>query len=112
MDQPGKAETQPDIVGSRQKGDAGHTLRFAGALVVARAETIRDELIAAIERHDRVDIDCSKATDVDLTFVQILIAARRTAASWGKSVRLLTSCASVDRAIAAGAFAGEIVPGR
>jgi anti-anti-sigma regulatory factor len=40
--------------------------------------------MAAIEAHSQVVADVSQATDADLTIIQILIAAKRTASARGK----------------------------
>jgi anti-anti-sigma regulatory factor len=58
-------------------------------LTIRQAEDIRDRLLAAL--HDRQDIiiDCSATTEVDLTFIQLVLAARKSAAAAGKHLSLV-----------------------
>jgi anti-anti-sigma regulatory factor len=86
------------------------TLSFDGELVVANAEKIRGQLIAAFEHNQTILVDCSQATAADVSFVQIMIAAQRTAASWGKSVRFLPVSKAVETAIEAGGFIRDAIP--
>jgi anti-anti-sigma regulatory factor len=60
-------------------------IRCEGHLTLAAAPKIREELLAAIATNDKVVADVSQATDADLTFIQILIAAKRTASARGKT---------------------------
>ena len=89
---------------------AAATLSFDGELVVANAEKIRGQLIAAFEHHQTILVDCSRATAADVSFVQIMIAAQRTAASWGKSVNFLPVSKAVETAIEAGGFIRDAIP--
>jgi len=75
---------------------AGVRLVLEGALTIGTAETVRATLRAAIERPPDgvatdIAIDCSAAGDIDLTFVQLLIATRISADLLGKTVRLAGS---------------------
>jgi hypothetical protein len=83
---------------------AGVPLVFAGALTMRTVDDIHATLREAIERPDsaadppadpaadplgaRISIDCAAATEVDLTFVQLLIASRISAPRVGKTVQL------------------------
>jgi anti-anti-sigma regulatory factor len=60
-------------------------IRCEGFLTLAAAPKIREEILAAIEANSQVVADVSNATDADLSFIQILIAAKRTASARGKS---------------------------
>lgn len=57
------------------------TLSFDGPLTVATAEQTRDRLLAALDEPGGVAVDASAATQVDLTFLQCLMAAAATAAT-------------------------------
>jgi hypothetical protein len=64
-----------------QDTEANVQLAFDGALTMRTVETVRATLRAAIEPPTGasaagIDIDCSAATEIDLTFIQLLIAAR------------------------------------
>jgi STAS domain len=56
----------------------GH-LAFDGALTIRTAEAVCAQLLDAIKQHTSLSIDCSAATEVDLSFIQLLIAARVSA---------------------------------
>jgi anti-anti-sigma regulatory factor len=60
-------------------------IRYEGFLTLAAAPKIREEILAAIDANKKVVADVSQATDADLTFIQILIAAKRTASARGKT---------------------------
>lgn len=60
-------------------------IRCEGYLTLASAPKIRQEILDAIEANSQIVADVSRATDADLTFIQILIAAKRTAAARGKT---------------------------
>jgi hypothetical protein len=86
-------------------------LVFDGALTIRTIETIRATLIGVIERpsgtapaeivpsesgpsesgpsevvRSGITIDCSAATEIDLTFIQLLVAARLSALTAGLSI--------------------------
>jgi phospholipid transport system transporter-binding protein len=63
-------------------------LSFAGNLTTSRAEALRSEVMAAVGDHPSITIDCSNATEMDVTFVQILVAASRFASQRGKTIAL------------------------
>ena len=88
----------------------GTTLKLSGDLVVAHAERIRATLLAALEQHRDVFIDCSQATDADVSFLQILIAAQCTASGWGKTFGLVASSRAVETAIESGGFLRDAIP--
>jgi anti-anti-sigma regulatory factor len=68
----------------------GVRLVLEGALTIRTVETIRATLREAIEPGPgaSISIDCCNATEVDLTFVQLLVAARVTGQLLGKTVSL------------------------
>ncbi|WP_157879061.1 STAS domain-containing protein [Pararhodospirillum photometricum] len=68
----------------------GKRVRFVGACTIAQAEEIRDTLLEALAScpGEGLVIACDEASEVDLTFIQILIAARRSGETQGKSVTL------------------------
>jgi anti-anti-sigma regulatory factor len=65
----------------------GHLL-FEGALTMRTAHASCATLLAAIARHPDIRIDCTAATEVDLTFIQLLVAARVSGQLSQKSVVL------------------------
>ena len=68
--------------------DTPYVLSLTGSLTTPRAEAIHRETLAAVSGHSNVAIDCSNASEMDVAFVQILVAAHRFAAQSGKAVAL------------------------
>ena len=71
-----------------QSVDSPYVLSLTGSLTTPRAETIRSEVLAALRDHPSVAVDCSNASEMDVAFIQILVAAERFAAHSGKTVAL------------------------
>ncbi len=63
-------------------------LAFEGCLTISQSESIQAALLDALQNHSAVEIDCSGAEEIDVTFLQILVSAGRTAIAWNKSLRL------------------------
>jgi ABC-type transporter Mla MlaB component len=66
-----------------------------GALTVRSAETVRATLRSALEQEGDVAIDCADASEADLSFVQLLIAARASAVHRGKTIALAAPLGAV-----------------
>jgi anti-anti-sigma regulatory factor len=49
---------------------------------------MHSEVHAALSDHSGVTIDCSSATEMDVAFIQILVAASRFASQRGKTIAL------------------------
>jgi ABC-type transporter Mla MlaB component len=66
------------------------TGRFAlsGVLTMRAVEEIHTKLREALAAHQVVELDCTEASEVDLGFVQLLVAARSSARHAGKSITL------------------------
>ncbi|MGQ9370635.1 STAS domain-containing protein [Azospirillum sp. A39] len=69
-------------------GAAACTLRFAGALTIRDVEVHHARLTAALRDHGAVTVDAADATEVDAAFLQLLIAARRSARAEGRGFAL------------------------
>jgi len=65
-----------------------HRAYLAGPLTVAVCENLQAELSAALERADDIMLSLDPDAEVDLTFLQLLIAAERSATARGKRVAL------------------------
>ena len=65
-----------------------YALSLSGSLTTPRAETIHSEVLAALTGHSSVTIDCANASDMDVAFIQILVAASRFASQSGKTIAL------------------------
>jgi ABC-type transporter Mla MlaB component len=83
-----------------------------GSLTLRTIETTRTQLLETMERHRSIEVDCSAATEIDLSFVQLLLAARSGAQGAGKSLGLAQPASGVLRdALERGGFLGT-VPGQ
>jgi ABC-type transporter Mla MlaB component len=86
-----------------QDTDAGARLVLDGALTMRTVDAVRATLLEAIERPSAdgaasvnapsagLAIDCTEASEVDLTFIQLLIAARVTTRGLGRPVSLASA---------------------
>ena len=72
------------------KMDSPSTFRliFEGRLTVDRAAEIKKAFQDAVARKESMDIDMSRATEIDITFFQLLFAAHRAAMAAGVALRL------------------------
>ena len=61
---------------------------FSGAATIRHAEDIAERLKQALESSDHVEVDCTGVTEVDFTFMQLLLAARKSAETGGKTLSL------------------------
>lgn len=70
-----------------ESAEAG-LLVLDGALTVRTSEIVHSKLRQAINDRPLVKLDCSNATEVDLSLVQLLLSARLSAQRSGKTVTL------------------------
>ena len=80
-------------------------VQLDGALTVRTIASARAKLLAALADHPAVLVDCGAAESVDLTLIQLLLAARLSARQAGKPFSL---AAPADRRAAGGARAGRL----
>jgi anti-anti-sigma regulatory factor len=64
-------------------------LVLSGQLTVQEAGWLRGVLLNPLERLDRIEIDLSQATGIDLAGLQLLCAAHKSAMAQGKKIVLL-----------------------
>jgi ABC-type transporter Mla MlaB component len=69
---------------------AASHVTLTGELTVRTIANVRDKLAEALRRNDTVQLKFRKTGEVDLTFVQLVEAARRAAAEGGKQLSLAT----------------------
>jgi HPt (histidine-containing phosphotransfer) domain-containing protein len=69
-----------------------------GSLTLANAEQWRERLLDALDRHPRVVVDVAGAEEIDTTFIQILVAAKKSAAIAGKRIGVYPASARLDSA--------------
>ena len=72
--------------------DGATVVRLDGPLTVSTADATKARLMAALDRESFV-VDCTGATEIDLSFVQLVIAARRSAELRGKTIELAAPAA-------------------
>jgi ABC-type transporter Mla MlaB component len=63
-------------------------LKLGGPLTVRLAKQIRARIIEALGQFPSVTIDCSGATEVDLSFIQLILSARKSASASAKTLSL------------------------
>jgi ABC-type transporter Mla MlaB component len=64
------------------------TIDLDGSQTVRFIQTTYERLSAALAQHQVVDIRCDGIAEFDLSFIQLLLAAKRSAHESGKALRL------------------------
>ena len=72
-------------------------IEFAGSCKVDRAAELKQQLSAALETSAEVNVDLSRVESCDLTLVQLLCAAQKTATQSGKIVKVLGNTSGAFR---------------
>jgi anti-anti-sigma regulatory factor len=75
------------------------TLSFDGTRALSHANDVRTSLIAALHASNVVVLECGNLEDVDLTFIQCLLSARRSATEQGKTLSLAAPAAGSLREV-------------
>lgn len=75
-------------------GETGR-LSLTGACTVCSAEETHAKLLDMAARCAALEIDCRGVGEVDLSFVQLLLAARTSARLGGRTVRLASPASGV-----------------
>jgi len=81
------------------KGETPSEIALQGALLVERAEELKEKVSRALESSSRVTIDLRGATDMDLSFLQLLCSAHKAAMEGGKALRLSGGSATLRRRV-------------
>lgn len=63
-------------------------LDVSPSVTVRSAAGFRQALLDALEGEDQLDLDVSELTEIDLSFIQLVLAARAQAERAGKTLRL------------------------
>ena len=74
---------------------AADRLMLNGRLTVRSAEELRSRVLEVMRLHSCVEVECSAATDVDLSFIQLVLSARKSAAAAGKTLSLAHTAGGV-----------------
>jgi len=64
------------------------TIALSGTQTIREAAETVETLRAAISQNDDISLDCSGVTEADLTFIQMVMAARKSAEAKGKTLSL------------------------
>lgn len=80
---------------------------LSGDLTISRSEELRESLLAGFSIGTAVHVDCSAALSADVSFLQLIVAARASAARRGVG---LTVAAPPDGPVAAAARAVGMAP--
>ena len=75
--------------GPRPEGSERVRIRFEGDCTVARAEELRDGLLAAIREGGPVELDFSSVTRIDMSFCQLILALRKSPACQAAGLSLV-----------------------
>jgi ABC-type transporter Mla MlaB component len=91
-----------------EKNREAAQLVLDGLCTVRTSEDVHAKLLEMTARYPALEIDCSAAEEVDLSFVQLLLAARLSAGLGGRSVRLTHPAGGLLRAaLERGGFLSE-----
>ncbi len=63
-------------------------VRIPETATLATAETLHASLMRVLQENEAVEVDCSNVVEADLTLVQLLLSAWRTAIAQSKSLLL------------------------
>jgi ABC-type transporter Mla MlaB component len=64
------------------------TIEFSGIRTVRTAEQSHSLLLEALSAASSIRVDCSQLTEADISLVQLILSARKTAAGTGKRLTL------------------------
>lgn len=84
---------------NNQEGTARISLE--GECTITRAEELKSTFQEALKQYDRVELDLSGLTSVDLSFLQLLCSAQHSFAAADKNLLAVSSPAQVLAATAA-----------
>jgi phospholipid transport system transporter-binding protein len=80
------------------------TLEMPEACDLRTVRSIRDDLVAALQRGLSVALDCAAVARTDIAFVQLVVAAGRSAARRGVTVTLAGVTPSLETAFRRAGF--------
>lgn len=74
-------------------------IEFSGALGLRDVHAVRDTLLEALGGQAAVEIDAGELTEIDVSIVQVLIAAQKTARARGTRFHVIASPEGPLRAV-------------
>ncbi|MDR3536953.1 MAG: STAS domain-containing protein [Acetobacteraceae bacterium] len=69
------------------EADETGTLHLEGALTLRTADEIKMKLLEASARYGTVEVECNEADEVDLSIIQLLLAAQLSAHAMNRTIR-------------------------
>ncbi len=84
--------------------DVPYRLRLSGNLAIQTIDQTLLQLRQALTENAAVDVDCAAVTDVDVSAIQLFLAARLSAGNAGKTLRILIGDGVLPAALEAGGF--------
>lgn len=81
-----------------------YRLRLNGTMTIQTIDLILSQLRQALDKNAAVDVDCTEATEVDVSLIQLLLAARLSARRADKGLRVFTGDGVLLAALEAGGF--------
>jgi anti-anti-sigma regulatory factor len=84
-------------------------LSYEGPVGIEKAAKIKEEILRMLEKNKIVTVNMSRIQEIDLSFIQIIYAARREAGKVGKEFHISgTLSDSVKNTFLVGGFCKEI----
>jgi ABC-type transporter Mla MlaB component len=83
---PQSATGLPPMVSTSSKTGGVRRLVLKGELTIRTIESVHAKLLDLIAQRTRIELDVTGATQVDISFIQLALAARRSAEAAGKTV--------------------------
>lgn len=71
------------------QGKVGQIVKLTGEVTIAQAAPLRDALLGALAEADDLQLDLSELSAVDLSGLQLLCAAHRSARTRGKNLQVI-----------------------
>ena len=85
---------------AKKSADNG-TLKWSGPCTIEQAKTIHEQTIKALTKaSDKLTLDLSEVTDIEVSCMQIILAASKEAAALKKEFRILDSIPGFIKAFA------------
>lgn len=66
--------------------EGAHVLHLAGEMTLRQAGALHEQLRGAAADHGQVEIDCAGISEIDISVVQLLVAASKSAEAAGKTL--------------------------
>jgi anti-anti-sigma regulatory factor len=79
--------------GTTEKG----RLALSESVTIRNIEAVREELLAMMQRQPAVEVDCAALAQGDLSLIQLLLSARKSAGNSGGAIVLAQPAAGILR---------------